>query len=68
MPLGSSLLILSIMKSVEETGLYLQGNLYVLNDFLAEISKQRVESSQASVMPLKSKDNGLDLLFKEMVL
>ena len=26
----------------EETGLYLQGNLYVLNDFLAEISKQRV--------------------------
>ena len=23
----------------EETGLYLQGNLYVLNDFLAEISK-----------------------------
>ena len=26
----------------EETGLYLQGNLYVLNDFLTEISKQRV--------------------------
>ena len=26
----------------EETGLYLQGNLYVVNDFLAEISKQRV--------------------------
>ncbi len=26
----------------EETGLYIQGNLYVLNDFLAEISKQRV--------------------------
>ena len=26
----------------EETGLYLQGNLYVLNDFLAEISEQRV--------------------------
>ena len=23
----------------EETGLYLQGNLYILNDFLAEISK-----------------------------
>ena len=23
----------------EETGLYLQGNLYVLNDFLAEISR-----------------------------
>ena len=26
----------------EETGLYLQGNLYVLNDFLAEISKPKV--------------------------
>ena len=26
----------------EETGLYLQGNLYVLNDFLAEISKPGV--------------------------
>ena len=26
----------------EETGLYLQGNLYVLNDFLAEISRSGV--------------------------
>ena len=26
----------------EETGLYLQGNLYVLNDFLSEISKSGV--------------------------
>ena len=26
----------------EETGLYLQGNLYILNDFLAEISKPGV--------------------------
>ena len=26
----------------EETGLYLQGNLYVLNDFLAEISSSGV--------------------------
>ena len=26
----------------EETGLYLHGNLYVVNDFLAEISEQRV--------------------------
>ena len=26
----------------EETGLYLQGNLYVLNDFLSEISKPGV--------------------------
>ena len=26
----------------EETGLYLQGNLYVLNDFLAEISEPTV--------------------------
>ena len=29
----------------EETGLYLQGNLYVLNDFLAEISKPGVVRS-----------------------
>ena len=28
----------------EETGLYLQGNLYVLNDFLAEISRQNPDN------------------------
>lgn len=30
----------------EETGLYLQGNIYVLNDFLAEIDRPRHQSQQ----------------------